>query len=301
MALVGKGLRSMSDSSMRYAVFLSHNGRDKDLIEPLAYKLRDAGLPPWFDKWELIPGKRWIGGLAAGLRASDTCAVFISPHNLGDWEAEEVDLAHTRAANDAAFRVIPVLLPGVPDPFDPNSFPPFLKTRTWVDFRKGFDDQRAFHYLQCGIKGVAPRPEPGSNLREDGHAAAQDICPYRGLQVFNEEDARFYFGRAGDVQRLVEKLKSTRFLGVLGASGSGKSSLVRAGLVPALRAGELPGSEAWQIAPIFPPGSAPLESLVLNFAKPPGVDTSGLLGLLRDSDRALHTAVRDFLELPPQK
>ncbi|HEX9255223.1 MAG TPA: ATP-binding protein, partial [Candidatus Angelobacter sp.] len=75
--------------------------------------------------------------------------------------------------------------------------------------------------------------------------------------MFDEEHAEFFFGRERDVQRLVEKLKATRFLAVLGASGSGKSSLVRAGLVPALRAGALPESEAWTIC-VFKPGSRPL-------------------------------------------
>ena len=65
--------------------------------------------------------------------------------------------------------------------------------------------------------------------------------------MFDEEHAEFFFGRERDVQRLVEKLKATRFLAVLGASGSGKSSLVRAGLIPALRAGALPQSEVWTI------------------------------------------------------
>ena len=290
----------MTDSQSRYAVFLSHDGRDKDLIESIAHKLRDSGLLPWFDKWELIPGNRWIGGLAEGINASNTCAVFIGPRNLGNWEAEEIDLAHTRAAKDPSFRVFPVLLPGVPDPLDENTLPPFVKTRTWVDFRKGLDDPRAFHSLLCGIRGIAPRPKSVSISAAD-HGGAQDVCPYRGLQVFNEEDARFYFGREADVLRLLEKLKATRLIGVLGASGSGKSSLARAGLIPALRAGALPGSELWQIVRTFTPGSAPLEALVLSLAKLPGGDVTGLHALLHDSERALHAAVRDFLDLPAQR
>lgn len=83
----------MSDPQSRYTVFLSHNSCDKDFVALLAYKLKAAGLFPWFDKWELIAGNRWIGGLADGLHTSGTCAVFIGPHNLGNWEAEEIDLA----------------------------------------------------------------------------------------------------------------------------------------------------------------------------------------------------------------
>ena len=81
-----------------------------------------------------------------------------------------------------------------------------------------------------------------SGPHEGPSAQADDICPYRGLEVFHEEDARFFFGRRAAVQRLVENLKTGRFLAVVGPSGSGKSSLVRAGPVPRLRAGDLPGS-----------------------------------------------------------
>jgi hypothetical protein len=118
----------MFKTPSRHTIFLSHSSRDNDFVEFLAYKLRAAGLHPWLDKWELIPGNRWIGGLAEGLNASDMCAVFIGPNNLGNWEAEEIDLAHTRAAADNAFRIIPVLLPGVPEPFDPNSLPVTLSS-----------------------------------------------------------------------------------------------------------------------------------------------------------------------------
>ena len=76
--------------------------------------------------------------------------------------------------------------------------------------------------------------------------------PYRGLQSFDEGDAELFFGREADIQRLIEKLKAAPFLAVLGRSGSGKSSLVRAGLVPALRAGALPGSDTWRIELLRP-------------------------------------------------
>ena len=61
-------------------------------------------------------------------------------------------------------------------------------------------------------------------------------------------------------EHLVERLARTRFLAVVGPSGSGKSSVVRAGLVPRLRRGALPGSERWYVAEMFP-GAYPLEEL----------------------------------------
>ena len=90
--------------------------------------------------------------------------------------------------------------------------------------------------------------------------------PYRGLNVFDEDDVEYFFGREADVQRLPESLKESRFLAVLGASGSGKSSLVRAGLIPALRRGALNGSDNSPIH-LLAPGARPLEELAMSLAK----------------------------------
>ncbi|MBE7557287.1 MAG: serine protease [Anaerolineales bacterium] len=88
-----------------------------------------------------------------------------------------------------------------------------------------------------------------------------DICPYRGLTAFTESDAKFFFGREILVSSLVTHLRQNpRFLAVVGPSGSGKSSLVQAGLVPALRQGRLPESSAWYII-TFRPGSNPFVAL----------------------------------------
>ena len=69
-------------------------------------------------------------------------------------------------------------------------------------------------------------------------------CPYRGLEPFEAEHAANYFGREAMVRDLVEKVKAQSFVAVVGPSGCGKSSLVRAGLVTALRREQAPGSQA---------------------------------------------------------
>ena len=68
-------------------------------------------------------------------------------------------------------------------------------------------------------------PEPGE-------------APFQGLQYFDEKDADRFFGREALVAKIVGRLTTTRFLAVIGASGSGKSSVVRAGVIPALRHSE---------------------------------------------------------------
>ena len=88
--------------------------------------------------------------------------------------------------------------------------------------------------------------------------------PYKGLEPFDEADSAQFFGRERVVERMLTRLgghgSRNRFLAVVGPSGSGKSSVVNAGLIPALRAGGVPGSDSWFVATMTP-GIHPFESL----------------------------------------
>jgi hypothetical protein len=271
-------------ASQRFDVFLSHNSRDKPSVERIAQRLRSMGLAPWLDIWCLTPGGNWQEELGVGLRASSACAVFVGPHGLGDWVREELHVALDRGAKDRSFRVFLVLLPGIEEPFDAAQLPPFLATRTWVDLRKGFENSLGLQRLVNAIKGIAPGPGEAAD-RQNG------VCPYRGLRPFDEDDAEFFFGRERDVQRLVERLKGARFLAVLGPSGSGKSSLVRAGLIPAIRADALQGSNAWTIR-LLTPGAHPLTTLAALVVRlSAGQAMQSTLDQLRTDERSLHLAV----------
>ncbi len=266
-----------------FDVFLSHNSQDRAAVERISERLRAAGLSPWLDKWALVPGGDWQQELGAGLESSATCAVFIGPDDLGAWELQEVALAVDRAATDRGFRVFPVLLPGVREPFDPNRLPHFLRTRTWVDFRRGADDRRGLQDLVNAIKGVPFGPDA---VLPHSH----DVCPYRGMDVFDVEHAEFYFGRDGEIQRLLELLKLDRFLAVLGPSGSGKSSLVRAGLVPPLLRGTLGGR--WRSF-VVRPGASPLTALAV--AVSDGGAAPATLDGLHADPRSLHLALAQMV------
>jgi DNA-binding SARP family transcriptional activator/WD40 repeat protein len=86
------------------------------------------------------------------------------------------------------------------------------------------------------------------------------ICPYKGLATFEADDAQYFFGREQVVAELVARLVGASLLGVVGPSGSGKSSLIRAGLLPALAGGVLPGSDGWTGA-LIRPGAHPIREL----------------------------------------
>lgn len=122
--------------------------------------------------------------------------------------------------------------------------------------------------------------------------------PYKGLRPFQASDSLDFFGREALVARLLERLadnhRFSRFLAVVGPSGSGKSSLVRAGLIPALWQGKLPGSERWFVVDMLP-GARPLDQLevaLMRVAANPVGDLQAQLrrdahGLLRAADLIL--------------
>ena len=124
--------------------------------------------------------------------------------------------------------------------------------------------------------------------------------PFKGLEYFDETDARLFFGREALTGELVERLGSGRFLAVVGASGSGKSSLVRAGVVPAIRAQT---DTDWTIR-TFTPTAHPLEALALALAGDGGStgigasprETARLIDDLADDPRTLHLFARQHLE-----
>jgi WD40 repeat protein/class 3 adenylate cyclase len=87
-----------------------------------------------------------------------------------------------------------------------------------------------------------------------------EVCPYKGLAAFDETDAAYFFGRERLVGELAARTVQTGLLSIVGASGSGKSSAISAGLLPSLSVGLLPGSERWQHA-VMRPGEHPLAEL----------------------------------------
>lgn len=99
---------------------------------------------------------------------------------------------------------------------------------------------------------------------------SKDICPYKGLEYFdcNEEDPKYFYGREKLTDVLLDRVRQNNFLAILGASGCGKSSVLRAGLLHQLKLGrKLAGSQDWQIQ-IMLPGEHPLQNLALSWLDP---------------------------------
>ncbi len=93
-----------------------------------------------------------------------------------------------------------------------------------------------------------------------------NFCPYRGTQSFEEKHADYFFGRETLTQELLTALQGTNIHALVGASGSGKTSLLRAGIIPRLAAGkDIAGSENWLVRYITPDPQQPLKTLATAF------------------------------------
>jgi TIR domain len=235
-----------------FDVFLSYDRTDAASVSSIAEMLRGRGLKVFFDRDYLAAGQPWPDLLEKNLRACRSAAICLGPQGLGPWQKREQYVALDRQTRESEFPVIPLLLPGAKDP--PLGF---LRLQTWVDFRASLGDQAAMDCLTAAIRGAAPMDA------DDVHF--HSICPYRGLEPFREEDAPFFIGREAFTKILIDKVGQEKIVGVVGASGSGKSSVVLAGLVPALRRGV--DGRVWEIG-VIRPGQHPLRQLAAAFLPP---------------------------------
>ncbi|MDJ0497732.1 MAG: BTAD domain-containing putative transcriptional regulator [Acidimicrobiia bacterium] len=117
--------------------------------------------------------------------------------------------------------------------------------------------------------------------------------PYKGLHAFGEVDAADFFGRDQTVTELLAAVGEHRLVAAVGPSGSGKSSVVRAGLIPALRAGGLPGSREWLVTTMFP-GAHPFEELEAALLRVATDAPANLDELLRSDERGLVRASKQL-------
>jgi WD40 repeat protein/septum formation inhibitor MinC len=222
-------------------LFLSYNSCDRETVRGVQCYLSERGILTFFDQQNLRAGMNWPQALEQALKEARAVVVFVGPE-IGRWQWPEIGFALDRQANEPQFPVIPVLLDGA------DTSRSFLFLNTWVDLRGGRTGDGAS--LQRLVDAVV-KPE------ESPPALTIDLNPYRGLEFFDEAHAPFFFGRETFIDDLTARLTDQRknFVAVIGASGSGKSSVVRAGLIPRLRR-RRPPHETWDVA-VFTPGSKP--------------------------------------------
>jgi Tol biopolymer transport system component len=233
-------------TSSGYDVFFSYHWQDHAEAEQIARALHERGLRVFLDRWYLTPGLSWVNGLATALNSGGAVAVIIGPHGMGRWQQRERDLALDRQTREPVFPVIPVLLPNAEPALD------FLALNTWIDLRGGIADPARYEILAKAVRGEPPGPD----IQETLQRTRAEICPYRGLRFFREEDTRFFCGHEAFIETITAATRRRNFIAIVGASGSGKSSVVRAGLLPRLRR-QSEGGPVYEIATMVP-GENPL-------------------------------------------
>jgi formylglycine-generating enzyme required for sulfatase activity/energy-coupling factor transporter ATP-binding protein EcfA2 len=268
-----------------FDVFLSYHWRDHAQVEALARRLREQHLTVFLDRWYLTPGQSWPKKLEMELARCRAVAVCIGQGEMGPWQQRERDLAIERQVaaerQDQTFPVIPVLLPGAEPPLG------FLSQNTWVDFRAHVDDPVLLHTLVNAIHGQPPGPDAQEAVRE----TFATICPYRGLLYFREEDAPFFFGREAAITQLTSAVQQHNLVAVVGASGSGKSSVVRAGLVPELRKAR---DRVWEVVTMVPtdrPVHA-LAAVLMPLLEPDMTETDRLIELNKLAEALLSQTIK---------
>ncbi|MEJ7595516.1 MAG: TIR domain-containing protein, partial [Planctomycetaceae bacterium] len=243
-----------------YDAFLSYNSLDHAVVERISRELGTRQCKCFIDRWYLQPGRDWVDALEQALSSSRSVVMFIGPNEMGRWQQRERAWALDRLAGATNFPVIPVLLPGCQPPLG------FMKQLMWVDLRNDPVNAEQLDFLAAAIRGEtidrSGKPEPRAT-----------ICPFRGLLAFREEDAEFFFGRQTYTNDLVSLVKQHPLVAVVGASGSGKSLVVRAGLVPQLRHSD--DGTVWDILTMIPKDN-PLHSLADVFLPLVEPDLSGI-------------------------
>ncbi|MCW2881527.1 MAG: High-affnity carbon uptake protein Hat/HatR, partial [Sphaerisporangium sp.] len=172
----------------------------------------------------------------------------------------------------------------------------FRRTRDLLNAQLGIEPgpvlQRLHEAMLRGdedlLPGLGPPPRMPATPQETGGWAADD-SPYRGLMAFQPEDEAWFFGRSQLVDRLRELVDRLPVVGVFGASGSGKSSLLRAGLLGTISSAH-GTAEPWR-GLIMTPGEHPLDTLADLVAKTSGGDPKALRDDLSGDPGALNAAL----------
>ena len=248
---------SGSASGRTPVLFLSYSRVDSEEARELKRRLeespagRHAGLKVWFDKDDIAAGGYWQQSIEIAIAQQSTAfAVYVGSKGIVNWVRPEVRLAMSRATSSDSYPFIPIIAKDS----DELDLPPFA--RQYHGVCDPLNDTAEMEKLLRAVLAPTPGGEPILIVEE----------PYVGLRAMEEADADRFFGREAELDDLVAKVRSRRLTALIADSGAGKSSLVRAGLIPAWRRRELaePGQidrATWHVV-VMRPGASPQAELI---------------------------------------
>ena len=228
------------------AIFISHSSRDNDFAKELEGRLKEQDHSVFLDldPEGIVAGQSWERTLYRKLRACRAVVAVCTDHYLAShWCFAEIALARMERKPIFALKVNPLS--------EDARLPSILTEGQYINLRTNQEEgyQRLWKgFAEAGFEAEMP------------DTWNPNAPPYPGLLAFQERDAPIFFGREIEIKKGLDLLNSGRrqdLVLVLGTSGSGKSSLVRAGIVPQLRR----HPDQWLIVDPFCPGPEPLGEL----------------------------------------
>ena len=265
-------------------IFISHSSRNNDRAIEVRNWLADNGWDDVFLDLDpergIVAGQRWKEALQKAAHRCEVVLALVSPEWLASgWCKSEIDAARLMG------KKIIVALIGV----DKSLVPLDLSDEQWVDL---VNDPAAYTRLKEGLKRAGL--DPSSFVLEPGRR------PYPGFAFLEEKDAALFFGRDAQIVRGLDKIRGLartgveRMLVILGASGSGKSSFLRAGLWPRLKRDD----RSWLPLPMIRPERAAMsgkfglaQALLQTMTQPQFADRIRQLGLPRS-----RADIQEFIE-----
>jgi hypothetical protein len=224
-----------------YDAVLIYSSRDRAAVDSIANWLTsNAGLNIFRDRASLNPGDPIHENLEKAIRGAGCLIIFLGPDSVGRWQTDEAHAFLQGVLRGSRVPLLPVLLPGMAAEIKAQ-IPLFFRRRIWIEFDREPTELGILERIAETVRrasALTPAPEEA--------AVTPGAAPYRGLAAYREEDSAWFRGRDSLIQQALLRLRSTRFLALAGMSGSGKTSLVTAGLLPELRL------QGWPCAVVHP-------------------------------------------------
>jgi WD40 repeat protein len=241
----------MIEAPVPIEIFCSYAHEDETWLRKLELHLsplkRQGLISLWHDRL-ISPGTNWAISINAHLETASVVLLLVSANFFASEYCYGIEMKRALERQEAGEAyVIPILVRPVDWSETPIAHLQALPTDakplvSWQEEEAGLADvvRNIRHMIHEHVQRKPINP-------------IAEVCPYRSLALFAESDAAFFFGRDRIIDEFIESLREQRrFLAVFGPSGSGKSSVVQAGLIPRLRKGALLGSDHWNICVIRP-------------------------------------------------
>jgi len=242
-----------------YDLFVSYAAENRPWVEGYLLNALEAAGVRFHTEEAFTLGAPRLLEFERAVKSSARTLLVLSPAYLAENFGQFVDLlAQSYGLETATWPVIPLLLV-------PAELPTRLAMLTTLDATDPEEWETAIARLLRTFEQPLPEAPP---IPE---------CPYPGMLPYTEADSALFYGRNAEVQEMLERLRVHPFLTIIGPSGSGKSSLVFAGLLPALRKSGLFGKGDWQIETMRP-GETPfstLRNVLGSLPTPPGKTLQG--------------------------